>query len=496
MTLENPAKVADELTLELARRAPEVTRMESYYNGEQGLAYASDEWAAFNSDRFSTFSDNWCGVVAQASAERIKLVGIRIGTDSDIVSDDERELMRVWDRNEMQAQSTQGFLHTIVTGRSFVLVWPTDGDPLISWERSDQIVVSYDVETRQPQYALKAWFENGMQYATLFTADEIIKLERPSADAVPVPSTATRSVAHYTRAAGGWLPRASAGDDWQSVNPLGVLPIVEVPNRPSLGADPISDIKGVVSMQDSVNLMWAYLFAAADFASMPARVVMGQEPPMRPILDDGGNIVGETQIELEHLAKGRMLWLSGGESSIGQWDSADLDKFTAIVTSAVQHIAAQTRTPLQYILGELTNINSETLIASETGLVKKVEEFELHAGAAMRRVFQLIALAQGNLQLADDILGSDIVWADPQTRTMAQASDAALKDRQVGFPFAWVAANRYGMTPEQIEKVTALREDESVRMLENDLAIAFGAKAETDSLQAGPPTTAADVTAV
>jgi anion-transporting ArsA/GET3 family ATPase len=139
-------------------------------------------------------------------------------------------------------------------------------------------------------------------------------------------------------------------------------------------------------------------------------------------------------------------------------------------------LAAQSRTPLQYILGELTNINSETLIASETGLVQKVEEFELHASTSMRRVFQLIAKALGNDELAQEIRTAEILWKDPQTRTMAQAADAAIKDRAVGMPFAWVAANRYGLDPEQIEKIVAIREDEAAQLLQGDLAIAFGQK--------------------
>src|SRR5690606_38901627 len=94
--------------------------------------------------------------------------------------------------------------------------------------------------------------------------------ERPDGIAVP---TSDRS---------GWRPREGASPN-PMPNPLGTVPVVEFPNRPMLGAEPLSHIAGTISMQDAINLLWAYLFSAADFASMPARVVMGQEPPKLPI---------------------------------------------------------------------------------------------------------------------------------------------------------------------------------------------------------------------
>src|SRR3546814_10778025 len=46
--------------------------------------------------------------------------------------------------------------------------------------------------------------------------------------------------------------------------------------------------RGVISMQDTMNAMWGYLFPAADNASMPARVGMGGETPQVHVLDKAG----------------------------------------------------------------------------------------------------------------------------------------------------------------------------------------------------------------
>lgn len=484
MTPDEAVKHVERLYTLLAARSSRVNKCERYFSGEHSLAYATKEWREFNGERYANFSDNWCAVVASSPAERIRLTGIRIGSDSDVVSDDERLLMDDWNRNEMDAQSSQGFLHTIVTSTSAVIVWADpDGNPVVDWERADQVYVDYWPGSRRRRMALKSWTEGDVECATLYTDSEVWKFERSAGSAAV--RTKNQEVNYDKNFPGApppapfskpsdWVPRLVEDESWPLPHGFGIAPVVEVPNRPQLGADPISDIAGVIPMQDAINLMWAYLFASADFASMPARVVMGQEPPKVPVLDKDGKVVGEEPVDIEKLKQGRLLWLTGENTSIGQWEAARLDIFTDVINRMVRHVAAQTRTPVHYIVGELNNINGETLVAGETGLVKKVEEFHLFAGGAMREVFRLMALCRGNLAVADAIGTGTVLWANAQTYTQAQASDAALKDRQVGFPFEEVARKRYGYTPTEIAQLVEMRQAEEERAATGDMMAAFG----------------------
>ena len=474
ITPEEALSKVNKLYAELSKRRRDVDHFEAYFRCEQPLAFASQEWKNFNADRFKGFSDNWCGVVASSPAERIKLTGVRLGTDSDILSDDEVQLMSDWQRNEMDAQSSQGILHTIITGRSAVIVWPDEyGDPRMDWERADQVIVAYEPGGRRRVAALKAWVDGELEYATLYLPDELWKFQRPVEKRGFVNLILPAGVGREEVA---WTPREVDGELWPVQNPLGEVPVVEVPNRPMLGAEPISDIAGTISMQNAINLLWAYLFAAADYASMPARVVMGQEPPKIPVLDENGVKVGEKPVDIDALTRGRMLWLTGQDTTVGQWDPARLDGFLDVINRSVRHVAAQTRTPVHYIVGELANVNGETLLAGETGLVKKVEEWHLFGSGSLRDVFRLSALIRGRQAVAEALRSARILWADPQTRTQAQASDAAIKDRQVGFPLAWVAEQRYGLTPPEVQRMLELRDAESASLLTGDLAAAFGPK--------------------
>jgi hypothetical protein len=235
-----------------------------------------------------------------------------------------------------------------------------------------------------------------------------------------------------------------------------------MPNRPVLGGEPLSEIDGTMAMQDAINLLWAYLFTAADFASMPARVVMGQEPPKIPILDASGQKIGEQPVDMKKLAQDRILWLTGEKSNIGQWDAAKLDVFTGVIETAVTHVAAQTRTPPHYlVLGKgLVNVNAEGMKTAETGLVKKVGEMQLFLSPPTRGIFQRFALVRDDKALADKARFGVVKWKDAENHSEAQLADALVKLQQIGFPFPWLA-ERYGLSQPELDRVMEMRETEA-----------------------------------
>jgi hypothetical protein len=477
LTLAQAGQTAARLHKELCRRHGELERREHYFEGKHPLAFASKEWQDFHGNRFKDFSDNWCEIVAASPAERIGVTGFRLGTDSDVLSDDERALMRDWDLNDMEAQQRQGFLTSSWAARSAVIVWGSpDGEPLVTWEDPEEVVVAYDPERRGVRTAaLKTWRDedSGVEYATLYLPDEVWRLQRNRGSGrLEVPPSAAREFGDRA----DWQLRDGATGPM--LNPLGRVPVVEFRNRPALDGDPVSEIAGAMCMQDSINLLWSYLFGAADFASMPARVVMGQEPPKIPKLDAQGNATGHELVPVEQLKAGRMLWLTGQNTTIGQWDAANLETFTKVITIAVRHLAAQTRTPIHYIVGELTNVNGDTLIAGEAPLVKKVEDAQAGYTSPIREAFALMALVRNRADLAQECRVGRVGWKDAETRTQAQASDAALKDKQVGLSMATILARRYGMSQVEIarelDQIAAEQSDPQLDKVMGQIDLAAG----------------------
>jgi hypothetical protein len=256
-----------------------------------------------------------------------------------------------------------------------------------------------------------------------------------------------------------WDLRETGDEPNPQPNPLGIVPLVELPNRPTLVGDPISDVTGVVAMQDAVNLLWAQLFTTSDYASFPTRIVLGAERPVVPVLDESGAIVGERPVDMEKFAVDRVQFFTGDNVRTEEWSAANLGAYADIIETAVGHIAAQTRTPQHYLVGKMANLSGDALIAAETGLVKRVEEKQLWFGQALREVFRLIALAQGDDAKALAISGGRVVWADAQSRSIAQLTDSLLKLKQIGFPFEFLAL-RYGLTPTEVVDLLAMRDKE------------------------------------
>lgn len=461
-TAEQALRITDRLYARLSSRRPGIERRYDYLNGKHPLRFATDEWKKFHEGRFKGFSDNWCDAVASAAVDRLRIDGFRLAESDGVVSGDEKQLWSDWQRNELGAQSNQGFLASAVAKRSATLVWADDEEPEVTWERPDQVIVDYAATGRRRTAALKAWVDSeaGREYATLYLPDEVWKWERPTLAGL------ARAGFTLPGLGGGWVPREVPGEPWPLPNPLGAVPVVEWLNRPRLGNEPISDIDGVIAMQDTINAMWGYLFPAADHASMPARVFMGGEPPKVPVLDSDGQVIGSRPAKMEDLAEKRLLHLTSDK--IGEFTPAKLDVFLGVITEAVGHIAAQTRTPGHYLLTneKFANLNGDALTAAEVPLATKCVSAQTHYGPAAKETAALMALVRGKKDLARAIRESDalrfVQWKDPAMHSLAQVADAATKDRAVGMSLRTVLERRYGFTEPEIEQELArVREERS-----------------------------------
>lgn len=462
LTPDQAKKKANELYKRLVPRAHEAVELQEFYEGRQPLVYASEKWQESHRARYKDFSDNWCETVANAPVEREKVIGFHLDVDTAGQSDTERKLYDEWLRNEQDSQSTQGFLGATVARRAFCDVWGDDrGKPIITWRPAHQAIVDYDAETgRKRKASLVIWddIDDGYEYATLKTTDEVWKFRRQRLMRATEESRFVVPAAVIMAEGGGW---ELLKEDFYGTNRLGVVPVVELPNRPVLGGQPLSDIKGTIAMQNAINLLWAYLFNAADYASMPARVVMGQEPPKLPVLDANGQKIGEVPVDQKALTEGRMLWLTGKDTKIGQWESAKLDVFTDVIERAVRHIAAQTRTPQHYLLSGsgVSNLSAEAMVGLEAGLVQKVEQARDFFSPRIRDIFELIALQLGDDAAAEQAKLGEVQWADANNRSDAQMADAMLKESQAGYPFEWLLKQR-GHSPREIQAIMEMRRKE------------------------------------
>lgn len=443
------AKTLNALLAELDKRRHDIEELSNAYQGKRALAFASENFRDYFENRYERFSDNWCGIVADAPHERLDITGIRLPGEQD--GDD--ELFADWRRNDADALSDLAFLDAIIAKRAFALVWgDEDDEPIVTWEHPSQAIVGYDPETRRRKAGAKHWSDDDTEYATLYLPDEVWKFQRPKATPEPVVAAIVGPMLE-----GGWELRENP-----IPNPLGKVPLVEFPNRPRLLGEPHSDIAGTLAMQDAINLMWAELFAVADEATIGQRLVVGAEMPMVPVLDSNGEVVGERPVDLKKWRKDRIGWIEDPTAKPHEWQPAKMDPFTEVVEIMVGHVAAQTRTPAHYLLigGTMANISADAMKALETGLVERTREKTQHFGRAARDVFELMALVRGNAAKAEQVRGGLVLWRDIENRSDAQVADAALKDRQIGLPLKYILERRYNLSPAEIDRVMSMRDAE------------------------------------
>lgn len=449
---EEARRRVERLSHQLTERRPVVEERIRYYKGELGkLRFATEEFQSYFGDKFTGFDDNWCAPVVTAAAERMNLQGIRLGDARRA----DAELARIWDANDCDRGSSEAFAVFMGAAWSYALVHPalSEGDePRITWEHPTQAIVDRDPVTGGIRSGLVTWIDDEFDHGTLYTDDEVWKWQR------------SRSPESWDQklptAGGGWEMRPVDGEDWPIGNPLGLVPMVELRNQTLLDEVPLSDISGVMTMQDAINLTWAYLLNALDYASLPGRVVMGAEAPRVPILDKDGQETGATRpLDLDVLVKERVLWVPGQDTSIGEWTAANLEAFSKVIEHAVEHIAAQTRTPPHYLVARMVNTAAESLTIAEAGLVSRTGERITYAKAPLRRLFRLLALAVGDQQKAEQCRTGTLLWSNIQYRSEAQLADALSKKRQMGYPLRYLL-ELDGLNPDEVDRVMSMVEEE------------------------------------
>lgn len=428
------------LTAALAKRQNALGLYDDYYNGKHRLAFATAKFREAFATLFREFADNWCGIVVDASAERLQVEGFRF-TGSDPEQGD-GDAWAMWQRCNMDAQSDMAHVEAIKLGAAYLDVGPDPADPsqaLIQVVPAQQAIVLLDPAQPSKRLAgLRTW------------VDDEAKMERCI---VYTPET----VEWYER-----NPNAS-GDSWTAAdgtgpNPLGVVPLIPLPNNPGLlDRQGRSDLATVIPLQDAVNKLVSDMIVASEFAAFRQRWATGIEiPGVDPE-------TGERQTN-GFIAAVDRVWASENDSaSFGTFDVTDLNNYVQAIENLIQHLAAQTRTPPHYLTAGMGQWPSgESLKASETGLVSKVRRKQRVFGDAWEQAIRLAFLVEGDTKHAED-MDCETIWRNPETRSQAETVDAATKLSTIGVPE--VALWEYiGATPQQIARWAQLKEEQKVEL--------------------------------
>lgn len=440
------------LERDLDARWRDVSKYDDYYRGEHRLLFASSKFREAFGDLFSAFADNWCPIIVDAVEERLNVEGFRFGDASS-----DGDAWEIWQQNGLDAMSQIAHTEALIAGEAYAAVWNSDGQPSVTVEHAGETIVRSDRATRRRLAALKRWrSDDGALQATVYLPDGLYKFEaKTGSEKWRLPTSDKDAVGWIAARASRWTAREVAGEPWPVPNPLGVVPVVPLQNRPRLLTGGESELADVIPLQDAANKILSDMLVASEFAAFPQRTATGLEIPTDP----------ETGQPQEPFRPGvDRLWLAEDpEVKFGEFSVANLGNYVTAVELLVQHIASQTRTPPHYFALTGQYPSGESIKSAETGLVAKARRKMRHFGESWEEVLRLCFAVRGEPEKAA-YGAAETIWGDPESRTEGEHVDALLKLSALGVPQQqlWEDA---GYSPQQIARFRTMAAEDSLRVL-------------------------------
>jgi len=446
------------LETKLYMRQPEMRRLDDYYSGNHPLPFVTPAHQDKLRNEFRQLLEesrtNFMRLVVDVVEERMRVEGFRESARSDITTD--QRAWEIWQENQMDSQSQVAILEALVKSVSYLSVWKTPNVdmPTIAVEDATQTIVGYETGSNftRRAAALKIWQDDVLgERANVYLPDGIYKFHRGAADGA-TPATTTADEATFGETTKGGARRRSSGTPvvgWVEIpgsfvrNPIGEVPIVALRNRLRLLLEGESEISDVTSVQNQINGFLFLLALAGYFGAHRQRWAVGAK-----LFSDEGARDGLDQIDTA-IDK---LWATENEGAkFGDFEATDLAGYIKAIEQKVLHIAVMTRTPRHYLVEQGQSPSGDAIKSAESGLVKKVRRKMRPFGEGFEEAMRLARSFQGLATPAD----SEIVWADPEIRTEAEITDAAIKRFQAGLTDRHQALEDMGYTQTQIARMLA-----------------------------------------
>jgi hypothetical protein len=422
-----------------------IAELDAYYGGRAPMSFLSPEAREALGTRLRALGVNFPRLTVDSLAERLRIVGFRDGEPGDPYDD---ALMSAWRRSGMEDGSATAHIEALTVGRCFVSVWTRpDGSPSVSVESARQVAVARDPVTREVTHAAKRWVSGGRGYAVLYEPDVITKY------------ISEGNVIDWAASSYGWNALESID------NPLGVVPVVPLVNRGRLlDVDGVSEMEPVLDLSDALTKLLTDLMVTSEMYARPRRWVTGLEITE----DDDGNPINPFASEAQKI------WQSESpETKFGQFDAARLDGYADAIATLTQQIGALAGLPPHYLgLHGSEPASADAIRSAEASLVARALAKQRTFGQAWQEVARLMVAVRDNVKPAT--VNVEPVWASAETRTPAQAADAAAKLVAAGIIPVSTALEDLGYTPTQIEKMRGARRADALDAQSIDLS-QFGA---------------------
>ena len=444
---------------ELDSQVDEMKTYREYYDGEQALNYATDEFRKAFGEDFGDLVENWCEVAISATEERLELDRIVIRDEESGETDDKatRAIRSVLTNNDLEELENDGYSSGMIESRAGVMIWPTgdDDDPvrLHVMRGTTYFVVYDDDDPSKIRFAIRRWrTQLGQTNITLYTPEYVYKYK------------ITRQYTEFLEDIrdvtsiedSGWERRLTSetGDpSWPLQNPFDSVPIVEFRARKNR-----SELQNLWPIQDAINKLMVNMMVAADYgAHGQTYVITSNNEP------DGGwkrrpGEVWHMQPEVD--LDGKAL-----PTEVGTLEAMDPSNFIAVLEHNMQVFSNLAAVPSYYLFsgnsqsGRGDAPSGDSLRVAETALMKKVEKYMERYGTSWLRIAEFIVEA---LEITAPYI--DVSWKNPQRHFMGMLLEEANKmTNDLGLP-PWVGWKHIGLSEPEIAEARRFMEEERERI--------------------------------
>ena len=420
---------------------------QDYYDGKHRLQMATAKFREAFSRYFPPMANNWMQVVVDAPVSRMTVQGFRFNmAESNAPTkngqtpawelDSDADAWETWQANNLDSISRMLHTDAVKLGVAYVLVQPPDPSkptgefPIITPEHASQCYVKLDPQNRQHRLAgIKRWVDDVDNYAycNIFLPDQIVKY---------------RSANEYKD--GKKIQWVRRGDDPGGPNPLGLVPLVPIENKPDLIYGGRSDLEQAIPLQDAINKYCLDMQVSSEFHAFPQRWAAGWEKSV----DAKGREITAREVEV-YLSAARLLRAENHETKFGQFQTGNVEEYLRPIEMYIDHLAAQTQTPLYYLKGKMSTMSADAMHAEDQGLVDRVQAKILSFSDGWEEVMRLAFLAQKD-QARGTAKSAEVLWAKPESQSLAVLVQAAMVMRsQLSVPIE-MCWELLGWSPQQI----------------------------------------------
>lgn len=419
----------ERLTPKLTEQDRTATAWGNWYDGEHPQMFSQERWRTAFGGLFRDFAVNYSALVVDSVAERLRVVGFRIGDQPQSDAD----AWRIWQRCGMDAESDSAHVDALACGLTHLLVWgDSDDQPVISVENASEVVVASDPGNRRRRLAAMKRYtdEYGDDQITLWLPDGVHKLR------------------HRPRA--GRLAEVET-----SPNPLGVVPVVPLAPQRRRNV-PTSEIKRIAPLQAAMNKILADSLVASEYGAFPQRYAVG----LTDLDDEDEQKLIEEARKRYALGLDTMIVDENADAKFGAFPATDLRNYVAEFEMLSKAVFTISRLPFHYSAINMANPPSgESITSAEAGIVAVSTARARQLGESHEEAVRLAFRVMGDPRA--DATSAETVWDPHGHRSEAVTTDAAVKKQTMGVPQRQLHEDM-GYSPQQIARFPAMRAEEAL----------------------------------